>query len=394
MAEALSESETRYRSVVEDQTEFIVRWLPDGKRTFVNEAYCRYFGVTPEECRNTNYMDLISGEDREKVRQRIAALTPDAPCSSDEHRVLRPDGSVSWTQWTDRGIFDGGGELVELQSVGRDVTDRKRAEEEAEQHRHDLTEAQKMIALGRLAAGDAHEIKKRNQFIRLSLRMLQDAWQSAQPILDEHHGEHPDLRIANLPYEDMRDEVPELIRELLKGGERIKRILSELRDYAREPRAETGPVDLNAVVRSALTLLASPIRKATHKFTVDYAKPLPAVEGNLWRLEQVVITLVLNACRALPGPDKAVTIRTGHDKARGLVHVTVADEGCGIPAESMPRIRDPFYTTWRDQGGTGLGLAVASRIVSNHNGSLSFDSEVGAGTTVRVTIPEFDEAID
>lgn len=126
---ALLESEVRYRHIVEDQMEFVVRWLPDGTRTFVNESYCRYFGVSQQEVLGTSFYPLIDEADQETVRKRIKALTQEHPVSSDEHRVVKPDGTVTWNEWTDRAFYDEEGHLVELQSVGRDITARKQAEE-------------------------------------------------------------------------------------------------------------------------------------------------------------------------------------------------------------------------------------------------------------------------
>jgi PAS domain S-box-containing protein len=127
--EELRKSEIRYRTIIENQTEFVVRWLPDGTRTFVNDAYCRYFGGSQDEIIGKSFFPLIDEVDRERVARRIASATPEAPCSSGEHRVIRPDGSVTWNEWVDRAIFDESGCLVEFQSVGRDIGERKLAEE-------------------------------------------------------------------------------------------------------------------------------------------------------------------------------------------------------------------------------------------------------------------------
>ncbi len=123
------ESESRYRSLIEDQTEFIVRWKPDGTRTFVNDNYCRYFGLTKEQALGTGFFDLVPADQAEAIREKIASLTPKAPASTDEHKVYLPSGRVAWNQWTDRGLFDDDGNLIEIQSVGRDVTLRREAEE-------------------------------------------------------------------------------------------------------------------------------------------------------------------------------------------------------------------------------------------------------------------------
>jgi len=120
----------RYKSVIQDQTEFIVRWLPDGTRTFVNDAYARYFGQSPADLIGTSFLPLIqTDEEREAVRWKIESLTAERPAQVSEHRALRGDGQWRWQEWTDRGIFDEQGRLVELQSTGRDITERKLAED-------------------------------------------------------------------------------------------------------------------------------------------------------------------------------------------------------------------------------------------------------------------------
>lgn len=128
--EALRESEARYRAVVEHQTEFIVRWKPEGTRTFVNEAYRNYFGLTPEQAVSETFMPLIAEEDRAAMLEKMSRLkSGTARFEMDTHRVVKPDGSIAWHEWIDQAIYDETGQIVEFQSVGRDVTERKRTEE-------------------------------------------------------------------------------------------------------------------------------------------------------------------------------------------------------------------------------------------------------------------------
>ncbi len=128
--EALRKSEDRYREVVEAQTEFIVRWAPGGRLTFLNDAYCRYFGKGQAELLGASFLLPVAEEDRTAVEEKVRRLTPAHPAETDEHRVIRPDGSIGWQEWTHRAIFDDRGTLIELQSVGRDVTERRRSEED------------------------------------------------------------------------------------------------------------------------------------------------------------------------------------------------------------------------------------------------------------------------
>jgi len=130
--EKLRHSESRYRAIVEDQTELICRFFPDGTLTFVNEAYCRYFGLKRQELIGNSFVPFIPEQDREPVQKHIEsvfALTPANPVAPTmEHRVV-VDGTIRWQQWTDRAIFDDRGNMVELQAIGRDITDRKESEE-------------------------------------------------------------------------------------------------------------------------------------------------------------------------------------------------------------------------------------------------------------------------
>ncbi|MEN6611020.1 MAG: PAS domain S-box protein [Methanoregulaceae archaeon] len=126
--EELRKSEQRYRNVVEDQTEFICRFTPDGTHIFVNEAYCRYFGKKREDIIGRRFIPEIPNEDLAAVREHFSSITRDQPVATIEHRIILSDGQVRWQRWSDRAIFDMSGLLTEYQSVGRDITDRKQSE--------------------------------------------------------------------------------------------------------------------------------------------------------------------------------------------------------------------------------------------------------------------------
>jgi len=138
---ALRRSETRYRAIVEDQTELICRFLPDGTYTFVNGAICRGLGRAAEDVVGRTFWEFVPGEDREATREYLSSITPRRPVASREHEVAAAlDRSVRWQHWTTRGFFDEHGAVTEYQAVGRDITERKRAEEE-----HRQLESQRQI---------------------------------------------------------------------------------------------------------------------------------------------------------------------------------------------------------------------------------------------------------
>ncbi|MBL7062628.1 MAG: PAS domain S-box protein [Anaerolineae bacterium] len=128
--EALREREARYRAVVEYQTDLICRFLPDGTLTFVNQAYCRYHGKQREELVGHSLMPLILPEDREKAAQHLASFGQATPVATIQYRAVAAGGKVRWQHWINRPVFDEQGGLTEFQSVGRDITERKRAEQE------------------------------------------------------------------------------------------------------------------------------------------------------------------------------------------------------------------------------------------------------------------------
>jgi len=129
MEAELRESEKRYRAIVEDQTELICRFRPDGALTFVNDAYCRCFRKTPDDLIGKSVLTFMSEKDREEEEKRLASFTPESPVGTTEHQVMNGLGEIRWHQWTNRAIFDGRDRLTEFQSVGRDTTDRRLAEE-------------------------------------------------------------------------------------------------------------------------------------------------------------------------------------------------------------------------------------------------------------------------
>ena len=130
VADSLRQSQAQYRSVVEDQTELICRFLADGTYTFVNDAYCRYFErSSPDELIGQKFWQFLPESAQAPTRAHLASITPDHPVKTIEHQVTGPGGEVRWHQWTDRAFFDDSGRVIEYQAVGRDITERKRAED-------------------------------------------------------------------------------------------------------------------------------------------------------------------------------------------------------------------------------------------------------------------------
>ena len=266
--------------------------------------------------------------------------------------------------------------------------EKKQAEENARLRQEQLFRASKMVSLGTLVSGVAHEINNPVTSALLNAQTLQKVWDDVLPILDERTKSGGDFKVGAMNYTEIRERMPLLLSHIEEGTRRVRDIVTDLRDFAREtPTERSDDINVNEVVNKAVGLVSNLIKKSTNYFTVDYMPNLPVFKGSAQRIEQVVINLVMNACQALEDSERAVRIRTGIDSETERVFVEVEDEGIGVKPEVMQHIKDPFYTTKRDAGGTGLGLAISDRIVRDHEGEMAFISEQGKGTTVRVYFP-------
>jgi polar amino acid transport system substrate-binding protein len=302
--------------------------------------------------------------------------------------MIAKDGSKKFVELSVSLMRDSEGHPIGFRGVARDITERKKAEDQAKLHQEQLMQASKMVALGTLVSGVAHEVNNPNNFIMLNSPILKEAWDNAMPILEKYYKENGDFILGGMKYTEMRENIPSLFAGISDGAKRIKHIVEELKNYVRDKSADlTQSVDINEVLRSAVSLLSNMIKKSTNHFSIEYGKNLPLLKGNFQRLEQVMINLVQNACQALPDAQKGIFITIQFDRKASNIVINVRDEGMGIPPETLLNITDPFFTTKHDSGGVGLGLSISSKIVEEHGGTLNFKSEIGAGTTAEITLP-------
>lgn len=265
----------------------------------------------------------------------------------------------------------------------------RRSAELALRHQQ-LLQADKMASLGTLVSGVAHEINNPTGLILYNLPVLENIYRSARETLEQRYRDEGDFFIGGLRYSLLREESEEVFAELKGGATRIKQIVNDLKDFVRNDSVDLDDlVRLDAVVDAAIRLVCGSLKKAKTDCRIDkhYAADIPDLVGNRHRIEQVVINLLLNAFQALTATDQTVTVRIFTDREQGEVVVSVTDEGIGIPADQIDKLTDPFFTTKRESGGTGLGLSVSAGIVAEHRGRLLFDSEPGAGTTVSLCLP-------
>jgi signal transduction histidine kinase len=271
--------------------------------------------------------------------------------------------------------------------LAADITEKTRL-------RQENLRAGRLAALGELSAGVAHEINNPNGLILMSLPTLRDVFADVRSILDAYHAQQGDFDLAGVSYRTMREEIPMLLDEMTDGARRVKRIVEDLKNFVRREKADEEELfDLNDAVQRALRLAANPLEKCADAVTVELTEAPLMVLGVSARIEQVLVNLILNSCQALTGSSRRLWVRTRIDVETHVAVTEVEDEGQGISPEDLPRITDPFFTTRRREGGTGLGLSVSSRIVREHQGKLEFSSRAGQGTRVVLTLPLSDEEV-
>ena len=396
----LSESEESYRQIAEQRLDleriinasptmvFLCRNAAGYPVQFVSDNISQ-FGYQPTQLvqKELQVLELVEPGDR----ARVAAAVDRHLAGSEERdlflefRVVTGDGERRWVDCRMLVRRNGEGAATHLQGVMLDITDKIRLREQAAQ-------ASRLASLGELAAGVAHEINNPNATILLNAAVLKEIGEGLLRLLDELWRQRGELAIGRMPYARLREEIPRLQAEILEAAGRIRRIVDDLREFAgAEPPEFRQAVDLNAVARTAVRLTGNVLKKATDRFEADYAEDLPAINGHVQRLEQVVVNLLMNACQSLPDRQHGIRLQTALLAEERTVCLIVADQGVGIAAENLSHVTDPFFTTRRDQGGTGLGLSVSARIVKEHGGQLAITSLPGGGTTVRVVLPLPDQ---
>jgi PAS domain S-box-containing protein len=360
-----------------------------GNLTFFNPTLSKYMGYTEQELLGMNNRQFMSEEMAKKVYKVFNEVyRTGIPSFGSDWEILTKTGDIRYFETAVSLLRDSKGEPVGFRCIGRDITERKDAEEAARIHQEQLYQASKMVALGTLVSGVAHEINNPNNYIMLNTPILREAWECVLPILDEYQKDNGDFTIAGMDYGIMRAKIPLLLSGIEAGSSNILKIIQDLKNYVRDDRTELdSDVDLNMIVESALALISNTIQKSTKHFFVDYGKNLPSIKGNFQRLEQVVINLVQNACQAIPDKERAILLSTGFDREREHVTLTVNDEGVGIPEENFSSVTSPFFTTKQDEGGLGLGLSISERIIEEHGGKMTFTSEEGKGTEIEVSLP-------
>ncbi len=372
--QALRESEEKYRAIIDNIEEGYYEVDTAGNFTFFNEQICVIAGCSHHEIVGVNYRAYTTPAGAKRLLRTFRRIyQTEKPVKAFDLQICRPDGEIRHVEISASLISDSSGGAAGFRGIMRDITDRKKAEEERERLEAQLMHAQKMEAVGTLAGGVAHDFNN----------ILQAINGYAQLLMMNRTPDDPDY---------------DKLMQLEKAGERASGLVQQLLTFSRKVAGERKPVHLNREIMSGQKLLKQTLPKMIDIWLL--------LEENLWvvnadplHMEQILLNLASNAADAMPDGGR-LTIETQNvviDESYCSDHVEsvpgkyvllmVSDTGCGMNPETRRHIFDPFYTTKAVGKGTGLGLASVYGIVREHGGMINCYSEPGQGTVFKIYLP-------
>jgi len=346
------ESAHRFRQLLSAAHGLITIKDLDGRYQVVNPSAARFFGLPAERFIGKTAGELFSPDVAATVTANDAVLLgTGGHVSHEEPLVLGNEARILLSERI--LLSDYRGEPVGICCVSNDVTEARRLQQE-------LVQSEKHAAVGKLAAGVAHEI---NNPLTGILTFAEDLLEDT----DEADPAHKDLAV--------------ILRETL----RCRRIVRDLLDFSRQAAPNRQVTSIQPIVRKSLDLVQNQATFHDISFDIDLAQEALAVRVDPNQIQQVVLNLIINARDAMGGKGE-ITIRSKERPDSGWVVLEVRDRGCGIPDENLPRIFEPFFSTKGEQG-MGLGLAVVRSIIEQHGGRIEVESAAGQGALFRVTLP-------
>jgi PAS domain S-box-containing protein len=357
----------------------------EGKIIYTNPAEARIHGYQVEELLGKDVGILAPSELRnpmplEQIEQWKGLKR--------ESVNIRKDGSTFPVWLMSEIVKNAEGQPTAIVTSCEDITERKRAEmalirshadllaanERLKATQAQLVQSAKLASIGELATGIAHELNQPLMYIRSSAQLA---------MMDNPENLDP-------------QKVLKVLKRVEEGTARMMKIITQLRNFARQTDVDFKPLKLHDILENSMILVNEQFKLHNIRLEKRFASNLPPVLGNSQQLEQVFINLLNNARDALKGrKDPGLMIQTAirsQKDGSGQVAVSFSDNGCGISQRHLEKIFDPFFTTKEEGKGTGLGLSISYGIIRNHRGQIQISSVEGEGTTFTITLPVMEES--
>lgn len=339
-----------------------------------NPAASVLYGYTREELKRRTMLDIRPRDDGASFVETIRRQGNAGAVHHSASRHIASDGHIIDVEVTSNRISFAGRRARLAEIV--DVTARRRAEEALKDREQRLSQAMKMEAVGRMAAGIAHDFNNVLTAIGGYCELIRQRW--------------PSGTISPLATSGDATPLDADIGEIMAATDRAAALIRQLMAFSRGTMMEIGDVSLVEIVHDISRMLERIIGRGID-MVVDVPEGIPRVLANATQLQQVILNLAMNARDAMPGGGTlTLTLRNATYDDGEWVELSVADTGIGIPADIQSRVFEPFFTTKPSSHGTGLGLATVYGIVNQFGGSISFESNVGRGTTFNIRLAARD----
>jgi len=389
-------------SIMESVTNIIFVTDLDETFSLVSKAALKITGYTGDELIGQSLSvfctpDVFAELNKRLIRVKVMGIT----VSQYETEMVRKDGTRIFVNMNISPLYENGN-IVSIVGTIEDITQRKRLEGQ-------LLHARKLESIGQLAAGMAHEINTPTQYIGDNTRFLQESFNDIADIISKYSNFLKDNNISaeliskleqvmkESDIEYLLDEIPHAIEQTLEGIDRVVEIVQAMKEFSHPGVEGKTTVDLNKAITSTIAVAHSEW-KYTSEMKTQFDPELPLVHCLSGEINQVILNLIMNASQAIAevigeNSEEKGTITISTRKDGNWAEIRISDTGPGIPKEICEKIFDPFFTTKEVGVGTGQGLSIAySIIVDKHKGTISFDTEVGKGTTFVIRLPVNDAA--
>lgn len=367
--ENLREAELRHRTVADFTHDWEYWEAPDKKLRYVSPSSERITGFTASEfIENPDLINrIIVPEDKDVWAMHHHEALKETDLRDITFRIRRKDGTVCWIEHVCRPVIDAEGNFLGVRASNRDITKRKNAEQALRESEQLLLQAHKMEAIGRLAAGIAHEIN------------------NPLAIINEKAGLIKDFLEFSGDFAQNKEKFLSLISGIFESVGRCRTITHRLLGFSRRMEVSYDTIDLNDTVQAVIEFIEKEVLYKNVRLEKHLRKDIPKIRSDKGQLQQVFLNMLNNAIDAV---DRGGIIEVTTDvKDKDTVEVLIKDNGHGIPEHILNQIFEPFYTTKEKGKGTGLGLSISYGIIRKLGGTILVRSQVDRGTTFTVEIP-------
>jgi PAS domain S-box-containing protein len=377
---ALRENEQRYRDIVENQSEYVDRYLPGGYLTFVNSALAKSTGLEPEQLIGKSFYPFVHDDDREQMIRSIESLSADNPVAVLENRVELPDG-LHWLQWKHFAITDASGNVIEYQGTGRDITELKRMQDDLLKNQNDLRLANELLE---------QRVKERTADLEAAIRAQESFSYSVS------HDLRAPLRHINsfsaMIVEEHAAALPSKARDYLEricaASSRMGALIDHLLELSRVTRTEIDPrqVDLSELATATLRMFQETDPHRSAEVVIEEGI---TVMGDRSMLRQLLENLLGNAWK-YTSKKESPRIEFGKEVVGGQEAYFVRDNGAGFDMTYGDKLFKAFERLHGAEfEGIGIGLATAQRIIQRHGGAIWAEGAVDEGATFYFTLPVY-----